>query len=229
MAPTPGDSGDAPTRSVERALALLTAVAVEPAGLSLVEAARISEIPVSTAARLLRTLESGHFLRRATSGVYQPGPQLLQLGTISLDGNSLRGLALPHLSAIAEVTQETAYLGIDDDRGGVLYLAYARSPHAIGHSTLLGRAIAAEGTIIGRALRGDIGEEGYFASRDSAEVDTTAAAAPIYGPDLTIVGALSTVGPTYRIDDEALRAMGETVGAHARTLSGELGTAVGGP
>lgn len=59
-------------------------------GLTLVDAVRAVQIPVNTAARLLRILEAGRFLRSDEHGHYRPGAQLLQLGTLALDGDPVR-------------------------------------------------------------------------------------------------------------------------------------------
>ena len=56
----------ASTRTVDRALDLLAAVTEQPR-LSLTEAARATELPASTALRLLRSLEGSGFVARAPS------------------------------------------------------------------------------------------------------------------------------------------------------------------
>ena len=62
----------ASTRTVDRALDLLAAVTEQPR-LSLTEAARATELPASTALRLLRSLEGSGFVARDDDGAYRPG------------------------------------------------------------------------------------------------------------------------------------------------------------
>ena len=65
----------ASTRTVDRALDLLAAVTEQPR-LSLTEAARATELPASTALRLLRSLEGSGFVARDDDGAYRPGVPL---------------------------------------------------------------------------------------------------------------------------------------------------------
>ena len=60
----------ASTRTVDRALDLLAAVTEQPR-LSLTEAARATELPASTALRLLRSLEGSGFVARDDDGAYR--------------------------------------------------------------------------------------------------------------------------------------------------------------
>ncbi len=113
------------------------------------------QIPVSTAARLLRTLEAGRFLRRDEHGHYRPGAQLLQLGTLALDGDPVREFALPHLREMARTTMESAYLGVHDQGDSVLYLAQAASLHAIRHSLWAAGSVVAAFNIVGPTFRLD--------------------------------------------------------------------------
>jgi urocanate hydratase len=65
--------------------------------------------------------------------------------------------------------------------------------------------------------------EGYVAQRDRLEPDVTAIAAPIRRPG-GVAGAISLLGPTYRIDDATMQLYGQLVAHEARDLSQQLGT-----
>jgi DNA-binding IclR family transcriptional regulator len=67
------------TRAVERALALLNAVARGEGRGRLCELARATDVPASTALRLLRTLERQDYVRREADGCFRPGAGLLEL------------------------------------------------------------------------------------------------------------------------------------------------------
>jgi IclR family acetate operon transcriptional repressor len=45
----------------------------------------------------------------------------------------------------------------------------------------------------------------------------------VHWPDGSVAGAVSVVGPTFRISDEKLHETGKLVTAHAQALSRELG------
>src|SRR5258707_15561144 len=95
-------SPDSPSAAVERALAMLEAVAQESDGLSNAEISRNLNIPKSSASYILRTLETrGYLTRDAASGRYRVGLKILSLSRGALGGRDVRGIALPvmrHLS-----------------------------------------------------------------------------------------------------------------------------------
>jgi DNA-binding IclR family transcriptional regulator len=63
----------------------------------------------------------------------------------------------------------------------------------------------------------------YAIRRETVEPDVSAAAAPVRGPNGAVVGALSVVGPTFRIDEKKLRGFGRAVALRAAAISAELG------
>jgi len=73
-------------RSAERALNLLDAV-VSAGALSLGEAAKIVDLPTSTALRHLKTLELNGYLTRAAGGTFSVGPTFLRLAVASLEAS----------------------------------------------------------------------------------------------------------------------------------------------
>jgi urocanate hydratase len=79
-----------------------------------------------------------------------------------------------------------------------------------------------KGLAVGQVLRGEIPEEGYVAGRDRLEPDVTAIVAPVRYPG-GIAGALSVLGPTYRIDPDTMHAYGRIVATEAAELSARLG------
>jgi urocanate hydratase len=96
-------------------------------------------------------------------------------------------------------------------------------PQLVQTAPWTGRTIPLQGTALGAALRGTVGAEGFSARHASVEPDITAVAAPVAGPDGTIVAALSVLAPTYRTGEDDVRAIGEALVAHARSLSAQLG------
>jgi len=114
-------------QSIHRAFDLLQAIAVEPAGLT--ELAKRSELPKSTTARLLSTLESIEAIERTDAGTYRLGATLNTLASSS-PNTDLASVAVPHLQQLTELTGEASGLSIPD---GYLvhYIAQVESDNPI--------------------------------------------------------------------------------------------------
>jgi DNA-binding IclR family transcriptional regulator len=97
-------------KSVERAIALLTHVAHQPRGL--VGLAEASDLPVSTAARLLATLEGLDALRRDEDGRYRIGPTVAVLAVAERSEPSRRDVAYPYLEELATTLDEAVGLSV---------------------------------------------------------------------------------------------------------------------
>lgn len=210
------------TRTVERALALLSEVCTRDA-VTLTECARQTGLPSSTALRLLRTLESAGFIRRDDDGSFRAGARMIQLGATALGRNELARLARPALDRIGTATRESAYLSIEGIDDTAVYIAQVEGTHAVRHRSWIGRAVPMKGLAVGQVLRGEIPREGYVAGRDRLEPDVTAIVAPVRYPG-GIAGALSVLGPTYRIDADTMHAYGRIVATEAAELSAQLGS-----
>ncbi|MDQ1690824.1 MAG: IclR family transcriptional regulator, acetate operon repressor [Pseudonocardiales bacterium] len=230
-----GESGDLPgdvagaiasnstTRTVDRALALLAEVCAEDS-ISLSECARRAQLPASTALRLLRTLEGSGFVDRDDDGSFRAGARLIQLGASALGRQGIVRLAEPGLRRMVAATGESAYLAILGPNETAIYIAMVEGTHAVRHTSWVGRSLPLANLAVGRALLDDIGPAGYVAERDRLEPDVTAIVAPIRRPG-GVAGALSLLGPTYRIDDKTLHRFGDIVAEEARALGTQLGIA----
>jgi DNA-binding IclR family transcriptional regulator len=209
------------TRTVERALTLLAAVAEEGGTLS--ELARAAALSPSTASRLLATLAGQELVRRDEHGRYRPGTRLRQLSAVTLRSDPVYELAGPHLVALARETGETANLAIAADGQRVVYLRQVASPKLVQTASWAGRTIPRRGTALGAALRGALGSSGYVARAGAVEPDVTSIAAPVYGADGEIAAALSVLAPNYRTSPGRIDFCGQAVARHAFELSRSLG------
>lgn len=96
-------------------MALLRVIGEAPRGL--VQAASATNLPTSTAARLLATLEDCGALTRDDLGVFHPGPMLQGIG-VGHDAGGLPSLqrladiAAPHMRALVAEVDEAVSLGI---------------------------------------------------------------------------------------------------------------------
>ncbi|MGI9615766.1 MAG: IclR family transcriptional regulator [Acidimicrobiales bacterium] len=100
-------------QSIERAFALLRALAVGPAGVT--DLADRAELPKSTVARLLAALESeGAVEQVEAGGEYRLGHTLADLAGVAAPGHNLITAARPHLMELTNVTGETSGLAVLD-------------------------------------------------------------------------------------------------------------------
>jgi DNA-binding IclR family transcriptional regulator len=119
----------ATVQSIDRAFAVLRQVASEPGGIS--DVARAVDLPVSTVARLLATLESqGAVVRLGDSGTYGIGAGIRALAESIEGSKSLVDRARPVLAALVARTGETSGLSVIDG-GDVVYLDHVENAHEV--------------------------------------------------------------------------------------------------
>jgi DNA-binding IclR family transcriptional regulator len=120
---------DGSVQSLERAFAVLRQVAREPSGIS--EVARAVDLPVSTVARLLGTLESlGAVARIGESTTYGIGDGVRELADSSGVTAVLTTRARPVLSELVARTGETSGLSVIEDHE-VVYLDHVENSHEV--------------------------------------------------------------------------------------------------
>ncbi|MCA4132909.1 IclR family transcriptional regulator [Arthrobacter sp. M4] len=200
-------AADSSTRTVERALALLSAVCTD-GSLSLSDAARVVDLSASTALRLLRTLEGSGFVTREPGGNFRPGARVIQLGALALGQESLVSLCTPHMKRLVAETGESCYLSIPGPGETGIYIAIVEGTHSVRHTSWVGRSIPLEGSAAGEVLTGGQNHRGFAIVRSGVEDDVTAVAAPIVIGG-RIVAALSIVVPSYRLDEKKAQEIGE--------------------
>src|SRR5688572_1305067 len=99
-------------RSVTRAFEVLKAVAARPLGVT--EIASRTQLPKSTVARLLATLEAGGAVAQEPDARYGLGPAIADLTLGASGGRDLRELARPFIEELASSVREAAGLSIAD-------------------------------------------------------------------------------------------------------------------
>jgi len=103
----------ATVESVARAIQIVEALAQSPAGLS--ETARRVDLPKSTVARLLTTLEELEAVERDEDGrLYRLGPVLKRLASAAGGPAQLTAFARPYLDELTALTGEAAGIAIPD-------------------------------------------------------------------------------------------------------------------
>lgn len=129
----PGGARSVPARSgvqsIERAFELLQALAIESAGLT--ELANRVDLPKSTVARMLGTLEGiGAVVRDDDDRTYRIGMGLAELAGAVDASAALATLVRPHLADLAERTGEAAGFSVPTGYS-MHYLAQVESPNAV--------------------------------------------------------------------------------------------------
>ncbi|MEU6646700.1 IclR family transcriptional regulator [Saccharomonospora sp. NPDC046836] len=237
------ERGGFEVQSVARAAALLDAVVGSGSGLTLSELAKRTELTVSTAHRLIRTLCSTNLLCRDAAGDrFVPGPLLLRLGRQSLASAGLPEVA-DVLADLVERTGETASVGLR--RGSrVLVLLAVQSASALRFTGEAGRQVPLLESGLGRAMLalderpvGDV-VGGFELTQDrvaelQSDLLTTqfrgfcvlddtqglrSIAAPVLGPQQAPRVAVEITGPASRMSDGRVDELGEAVRAAAIML-----------
>ncbi len=112
-------------QSIERAFALLRALALGPVGVT--ELAERVDLPKSTVARLLAALEAeGAVEQLEAGGEYRLGSGLTDIAGATQPGRNLGARARPHLLDLAESVGEIAGLSVHDGRE-VYYIDHTES------------------------------------------------------------------------------------------------------
>lgn len=115
-------------QSIDRAFAVMESLAVSPAGIT--ELAGRVDLPKSTVARLVATLEQRGAVARTTDGRYRIGQGLVELAGGADASASLSSAVIPHLTNLVNVVGEAAGFSIPTGYQ-VHYLAQVESPGAI--------------------------------------------------------------------------------------------------
>jgi DNA-binding IclR family transcriptional regulator len=146
------DPKESPSAAVERALAILEAVAQGAAGLTNAEISRKLRIPKSSASYILRTLEKTGYLRRdEETSRYRVGVKVFSLSRSALTGIDAREIAMPIMRDIVARTRLTCHLAILDGSEAV-YIEKVDAPGFIKVDTWVGRRMCVHTTSVGKAL-----------------------------------------------------------------------------
>ena len=225
-----------PVAVLDKAVAILRAVADEPA--SLAELVARTDLPRATAHRLATALEGHRLLRRTPAGAWAPGPALSELGR---SGADLADLAGRHLAGLRDATGESAQFYVRDGGSRVCIAAAerasglrdtvpvgARLPLTAGSAAhaLLAFAPAEEVTSLlpsasftARTLL-DVRRRGWAHSVAEREAGVASLSAPVRDGAGGVLGAVSISGPVERLgrrpSPEVVSAVLEAAGAIGR-------------
>lgn len=138
-----------PPKTVTKALGLLELVRVNP-GQRVSELAAASGVPMPTCSRLLAALTEARLIRRR-NGLYELGPHCLALAESFREVFNLDHDAHVHLQHLANMTGETAHIGVVDGSECV-YVDKVDSPQSVRMYSKVGARSPLHSTGIGKAL-----------------------------------------------------------------------------
>ena len=225
--------------SVDRAIALLDALAEVPSGARVGELARRTEINQSTVSRLLGTLMARGFVDRDDATArYRLGLRLVAYADAVLAGLDVRAIARPHLERLVAQTGETATLSVPGDTQPFT-IDFVPSPSNVASRGELGRPSVTHATVTGKLLLAfgplpleRLGPEPYERFTDRTlttraelgrEVDRVRAEGVAYGreerePGLNAVGA-AVLGREHMLE-AMLSIQGPASRLHVRRMPG---------
>ena len=220
--------------AVERALRILECFTSERPSCSLAELARETGFHKSTILRLIHSLEHFNYIERDAAGRYHVGPAPWRLGAIYRQGFHLGDAVCPVLRELLELTGETVafYVRRGDHR---VCLYRENSRRAARHHVEVGEALLLDKGSGGHVLqafdgaRGPLYEQirrdGYAVSLGERDPDVAGVAAPVFGPDGNLVGALLISGLRWRFTQSRVSELVEHVVRGARDVGHRLGSA----
>jgi DNA-binding IclR family transcriptional regulator len=205
-APNEAADTDGHVRAVDRALALLLTLGAEgEEALPLAEVARRAGLHVTTALRLLGTLERHGFVLRGAGGGYALGPQLLVLGERFRRGLRLEDRVMPALDRLCRESHESAAFFVRD--GAARRCLFRRdSPQPVRTVARVGEVAPLGIGAHGRALLAlDAAPPPALpiVSRGERLPEVAAIAAPVLDARGAVAGSVGITMPLYRFDAAA--------------------------
>lgn len=151
--PQDAASGQSGTQTLIRGLRIVESIADQDQPIGVGELSRQLDLPKSTVQRLLRTLEQEGWAETSADPVtrWQLSPRLLALARRNTPERSLRDIALPHLTALAERTGETIHFTVPDGDTRMVLIDRVDSIHPVRTFNPIGAGSPFHATSSGKA------------------------------------------------------------------------------
>lgn len=140
-----------------RGLAILQAFDQQTQEMTITEIAEILDVNRSSAFRLIYTLESCGFLRKASQKTYALDSKVMELGFNSLSNQSLLDLATPLMKELRDQTKLAVHLSILEGTH-IVFINNVQSNGTFTSNIGLGTRWPAHATVIGQMLLADLSE-----------------------------------------------------------------------
>ncbi len=240
------------SQAVDRASALLTLVVESGAPRTFTSLVNELGLAKSTTSRLLQALERSRLVQRDQAGAFRPGALFSVYAARPSAVHDLAELARPTLERLGDLSEETVNLAIPRG-SALVEIAQVDSRYVVGATNWVGVDVPAHCTALGKVLYAygalplpqgnlerrtahspvdraqldhalvEVRRRGWAGSLDELEVGLTAVAAPVRAVDGAVVAAVSVSGPTTRINDRGITALGDLLISEVRGLSAQLG------
>ena len=171
-----------PVAVLDKAVAILRAVADEPA--TLAELVSRTGLPRATAHRLAVALEGHRLVRRTAEGAWAPGPALGELGR---DGADIADLAGRHLVTLRDVSGESAQFYVRDGATRVCVAAADEVTRLLPSASFTARTLL------------EVRRRGWAHSVAEREPGVASLSAPVRDGSGAVLGAVSISGPVERL------------------------------
>jgi DNA-binding IclR family transcriptional regulator len=238
-------------QAVDRAARVLVQLIETDEVMTLSGVMQESQLPKSTAARVLRALERNGLAQRQPGGGFRPGPVLVEYARRDASVGDLAGLARPFLEKLGEATGETANIAVPTP-SGVTRLAQVDSTHPLGagnwvgsripiHASSLGKVFMAFGAAqppFGRLAKlgpgtvttmdgllselEDVRATGFATTWEELEEGLCSTAAPVRGARENVLAAISISAPTVRTSRARLAQLSQRAVETADDLSAHI-------
>jgi DNA-binding IclR family transcriptional regulator len=216
--------------AVDRAFLILDAFRQTSGTLSLKEIAETTGLYKSTILRLLVSLVRFGYIRQLENGSYHLGPKLAELAAVYTASFNLERYVVPVLKEIvAEVDESATFYVAEGDSRVCLYRV--ETAQAIRDHIRVGDALPIQKGASGKVLLafehglpdGVTVNELVITSVGERHPDMSAVAAPVFGLNGKLIGALSASGPKTRLNGKALKLASAIISREAVELSIKLG------
>jgi IclR family KDG regulon transcriptional repressor len=237
---------------------ILDCFSQERTDLGVREVARLTNLSSSTVGRLLQEMkERGILQQNPESKTYSMGIRLLNWSGVYLATLDIRAVAMPIMTELQQMSQETISLYVVDGADRVC-VERLESPQNVRIVARLGLRLPLYAGSAGKVILAFLSEEkqeeilknvtlqpftkhtitdvkvlreelikikkmGYAYSHGEWIQDASGVAAPIYGPDRSVMGALTISGPSGRFNMEAINKYGREAVIAALDISRQLG------
>lgn len=218
--------------AVERAVRILRAFGGGPPYLTLAVMSERAQLHKTTTLRIARTLANAEFLVQREDGRWRLGPAAGWLGAHYQQTFDVDDAITPLLRELARDTGESASLFVREGevRTCLLRVESASEERAVVHpGTSFPLARGAPGRVI-LAFSGqpgplyeEIRRRGFHLAIRERAAEAASVAAPVFGANWQLLGAISISGPAARLTESRLRAHAAAVMASARRATQLLG------
>ncbi|GAB1578121.1 IclR family transcriptional regulator [Bordetella petrii] len=227
--PQPEPSSDG-VAAVERALAIVDAVAQHTDAITLADLSRATGFYKSTLLRLIASLEKAALVVRRNDGRYALGPYAHRLGRAYEATYRLTETVQPLLQQLVDQGTESASFHAYHDARTRMCLLRVDSHHSTLDRIRVGDLLPLDKGAAGRLLtaylikRQPVAEAGLsMISMGERDPNCAAVACPVFGPDGEMCGAISLSGPKERFTPAAVKKMSRLAGAAAAAATQALG------